>query len=363
MEELSSQPLVSLLVPLYNQEKYFGACMRSINKQTYKKLEIIIVNDGSTDRSPKMAHDWATRDPRVTVIDKQNEGLAYARKDGLLAATGDYVTFLDSDDTLTPCSIEMMLKCAIDTGADLVQGSFDKIMGFLKRRKVDKIFNFPTNQVISQPELFEKYYVGFFSNKVFPVMVWGKLYRKSVLDRAYQETELYSPRIPFMGEDQYFNVKLFPYLNSMCRIDTTVYNYRYGGGTFGFNKNFPQLFLLSEIRLELLDKYNYIQGYKPLFDEYIVCLYYHAAQMIYYNKSKKDDVIDFFKHEIQNRGLVSRLVNYYSKEENQSESVRLFMSKDYDAMYNHANEEANQIFGSLKSRMMRVLIKQLSRFS
>ena len=94
--------MVSVLIPLYNQERYFKACMRSVEAQTYKNLEIIIVNDGSTDRSPQMAKDWATRDSRVLVLDKQNEGLSFARRDGYKIASGEYVVFVDSDDKLVP---------------------------------------------------------------------------------------------------------------------------------------------------------------------------------------------------------------------------------------------------------------------
>lgn len=106
-----SQPLVSILIPLYNQERYFKACIRSVERQTYKNLEIIVVNDGSTDRSPQMAHDWAARDSRVKVIDKQNEGTSYARRDGYLHSTGKYITFVDNDDLLPKDAVELMVDC------------------------------------------------------------------------------------------------------------------------------------------------------------------------------------------------------------------------------------------------------------
>lgn len=357
------KPLVSVLVPLYNQEKYFGTCMRSICKQTYNNLEIVIVNDGSTDCSPLMAHDWAARDVRVKIIDKQNEGLAFARRDGLLAATGEYVTFLDSDDTLPKRAIEAMVNCAQNTGVDLVQGSFDKNLGFLKRKKADKRYSFPFNQVISQPELFEKYYVGFFSNRIFPIQVCMKLYRKSVLDKAYKDTELFSSDILFMGEDLHFNMKLFPYLNSMYRIDKPVYNYRYGGGTFGFNKNFPQLFILSDKRLRLLDEYNYAEGYKPLYDEYVACLYYHASQLIHYKKTKKEDVIDFFRHEMEVRELIPRLVDYYTINGIRDKAVESLCSHDFDAMYDYAYDNANRLFRSIKYMLFKFVMKTFSLFS
>lgn len=355
----TSQPLVSILVPLYNQERYLKACIRSMCRQTYKNLEIIIVNDGSTDSSPQMAKEWAVHDHRVKVIDKQNEGLAFARRDGYLAASGEYIVFLDSDDMLTPKAVEVMLACALKEDVDLVVGAYEKHIGFINRRMLGENYSFPFNQVIRQPELFEKYYVGFFRNDVFPINVWAKLYRKSAIDKAYHETELYSHDIPFMGEDQYFNVKLFPYLNSMCRIKNIVYAYRYGGGTFGFNKNFPQLFEISDKRLQLLDHFNYFAGYGPLYAEYIACFYYHAAQLIYCKKADKQEVFDFFLKEIEQRILIPRLEDYYSHQETIPKTVSLLIDRDYDGMYQYAYDYAYNVFGSLKYKLFSYFVKLL----
>ena len=317
----NNQPLVSVLIPLYNQEKYFGACMKSVDRQTYKNLEIVVVNDGSTDRSPQMAHDWAARDPRVKVVDKENEGLAFARRDGLLAATGDYITFLDSDDTLPRRAIETLMTRALETGADLVAGGFDQMVGFIKRHHIDSFFSFPLNQLISQPELFDKYYIGFYRNDVFPV---------------------------------------FPFLHSMYRISDTVYNYRYGGGTYGFNRHFTQLLLLSDKRLHLLDKFNYSKGYKHLYAEYVACFYFQAAQLIHFKKADKQGVIDFFKDEMAHRELMPGLLSYYRGQQNNGEGVKALLDCDYDAMYEHACSDAKRIFCSFKYRLSEFLVKLLT---
>lgn len=361
--ENDSNPMVSILIPLYNQKKYFGACMRSVCNQTYKNLEIVIVNDGSTDCSPQMAHDWAAKDSRVKVIDKHNEGLAFARRDGLYEATGEFVMFLDSDDSLPRRSVETMVHCAMNNEVDLVMGSWNKMVGFIKRCRVDSIFSFPYNQLITQPELFDKYYLGFFKNSVFPVNVCGKLYRKSIIEKALKETELYSPDVPFMGEDQFFNVNLFPYLRSMYRIEDVVYNYRYGGGTHGYNKNFPQLFISSDKRLKLLDKYNYNRGYKPLFDEYVACFYHHAAQLIWWKNATKESVFDFFKQELGHRELIFRMKDYYEDNDNQAKQVRYILKEDYERMYDFALVVAKQDFGSFKYKMSYFLIGLFSHFS
>lgn len=362
MSEINN-PKVSILIPLYNQEHYFKACMQSVERQTYKNLEIIIVNDGSSDRSPQMAKDWAARDNRVRVIDKQNEGLAYARRDGLLAATGEFVSFLDSDDMLTPHAIETMVTAIVEKDVDLVLGYYDKKLGFYKRRKADKAYTFPVNQVVRQPELFDKYYVGFYRNDVFPASACAKLYRKCILDKAYQDTDLYSPEIRFMGEDQYFNLKVFPYLRSMYRIDETVYIYRFGGGTFGFNKYFPQVFNSSDKRLKLLDKFNYEQGYGPLFAEYVACLYFHASRLIFCNVADKEGVISYFRDEMEHRELMPRLLQYYTEHGAPDRRTQYLLDHDYEGMYQSACEVNQQRFGSLKRKIRRHIIRLMVRLS
>jgi glycosyltransferase involved in cell wall biosynthesis len=358
-------PLVSVLIPLYNQERYFKACMRSVSQQTYRNLEIIIVNDGSTDNSPQMARDWAACDDRVKVIDKHNEGLAYARRDGYLAAKGEYITFLDSDDMLTLHAIELMVNAIRESGVDLVVGMHDTFVGQITtNRRVFRNSSFPSKRIIEQPELFDKYFENYFrSSSFFPVNVWAKLYRKSVIDRAYQDTELYSLDFLFMGEDLFYNMKLFPYLKSMYRIDDSVYKYRYGGGTFGFNKNLPQVLLLCEKRLELLDKYDYSKGYEPLFAEYVAFVYNHASQLIYFKKADKDGVISFIKNEIEARALMPRLEAFYTQKKELSYGVRLLLNHDFESMYNYARDLGQTTFGSIKFKVVKFLVNAFSHLT
>lgn len=102
--------LVSIIVPVYNTEKYLNKCVDSILSQTYTNLEIILVNDGSSDNSPKICDDYANKDSRVKVVHKENGGLSDARNAGLDVASGDYITFIDSDDYIESESIELLLN-------------------------------------------------------------------------------------------------------------------------------------------------------------------------------------------------------------------------------------------------------------
>ena len=112
-------PLVSVIVPVYNVERYLPQCLESIVRQTYSSLEIILVDDGSTDGSPALCDEWTKRDPRIRVIHQQNGGLSQARNTALDAMTGDYVTMIDGDDHVEETFVETLLNCLTEHHADI----------------------------------------------------------------------------------------------------------------------------------------------------------------------------------------------------------------------------------------------------
>lgn len=120
-------PLVSIVIPVYKVERFLDACVSSVVAQTYRNLEILLVDDGSPDACPAMCDAWAERDARVRVIHKTNGGLSDARNAGIAEATGDYIYFADSDDTVAPNLVEDCLKAMREHDADLVMFKFDTI--------------------------------------------------------------------------------------------------------------------------------------------------------------------------------------------------------------------------------------------
>lgn len=120
-------PLVSVIVPVYGVERYLDACVEGLVGQTYRNLEILLVDDGSPDRCPAMCDAWTARDERIRVIHKANGGLSDARNVGLAKATGDYIYFVDSDDMVERNLIERAMATMRDYDADLVMFQFDTI--------------------------------------------------------------------------------------------------------------------------------------------------------------------------------------------------------------------------------------------
>ncbi|MCH5320899.1 MAG: glycosyltransferase [Eubacterium sp.] len=119
-----NEPKISIIVPVYKTEKYLNRCLESIVNQTYKNLEIILIDDDSPDNCPQMCDEWAQKDNRIKVLHIENNGLANARNSGIDIATGDYVMFADSDDYLEPDMVEFLLNLSVKYDADVSRCGF-----------------------------------------------------------------------------------------------------------------------------------------------------------------------------------------------------------------------------------------------
>jgi len=165
-------PLVSVIIPVYNTKNYLENCLDSVIKQTYRNLEIIIINDGSTDGSAKICDDFAAKDSRIKLLHQKNAGLSSARKAGLKIATGNYVTFIDCDDSVTVDYCERLLELAKKYQAKLSICAFaevypDKTLNFGKGYH-EKCFN--TAECL-------RYMLN---EQGFTTTAWGKLYARDL---------------------------------------------------------------------------------------------------------------------------------------------------------------------------------------
>ncbi len=140
------EPLVSIIIPVYNSKKYLKKCLDSILEQTYKNLEIILVDDGSTDESKKLVDDYEKSNHLIKAIHQKNSGLSSARNTGLKIATGNYIMFVDSDDHIEPDMIQDMLKAIEETDSDIAVCSFKetypngKVSHFNNEKYPEKVF-------------------------------------------------------------------------------------------------------------------------------------------------------------------------------------------------------------------------------
>ena len=178
---------ISVIVPIYNVEKYLEKCLDTIINQTFKDIEIICVNDGSTDNSRKILAQYAQKDSRIKIVDKKNGGLSSARNAGMKVATGDFYSFIDSDDWVDETMLEKLYKSMVMLNTDIT---------ICAVHQYDE-----TNQKMddSNPYYTLGYFDESFDNKAFSyqdvkpflldvcVMAWNKLYRKSFVDSLNAE--------------------------------------------------------------------------------------------------------------------------------------------------------------------------------
>ena len=223
------QPLVSVIVPVYNAQKHIARCIESIRRQTYRNLEIIILNDGSKDVSLPVCQMYAKVDKRITLVDKANSGVSATRNLGLRLAGGKYLQFVDSDDYLDPNATELLVRKAEENAADMVIAHYFRVeqtrvlprfgegqseprevvtpFGFLGEGAMDKL-QF-ARHLMEEPASF---YYG---------VLWNKLYRRDlVAEHAVQCSEELE-----WSEDFLFNLEYIRYAERFYSLATPVYYY------------------------------------------------------------------------------------------------------------------------------------------
>ncbi len=241
--------LVSVVIPVYNVEKYLDRCVESIINQTYSNLEIILVDDGSADNSSDMCEQWAKKDSRVKVIHKENAGAGLARNTGIENATGKYIFFVDSDDYMDVTTVEKCISKALNSGADIVMfGRCDVFKDGTKKIKPvnSKELDFEKEAVLNDilPGLFTY-------DRGFGISVWGKMFNLDVIKSNKIQFE--SER-KIISEDAYFLLALFNRISKITVLPENLYFYYKNENSFSrkYKKGHQELndnFLQKSIRL------------------------------------------------------------------------------------------------------------------
>lgn len=217
----NASPKVSIIVPVYNVEEYIDSCIGSIVRQTYRDLEIVLVDDKATDKSGEKCDEWANKDSRIVVVHKQkNEGLNMARATGLEASSGDWVSFVDSDDVLCLDYVNDLVQAALKAGVDIA---------IARNRRFESEDEIPNRElsegtlvVKNKNDLMRYVFVESPDAYVYMIITWGKLIKRSVLqdmdwnlaDARANEDELEAI--------QYYNSQK----NGIVIIKKTLYYYR-----------------------------------------------------------------------------------------------------------------------------------------
>lgn len=205
--------MVSVIVPVYNGEEFIDECLHSIMGQTYPDLEILVIDDGSTDGSLALCRGLSDTELRIRLFHQENAGVSAARNHGLREARGEYVIFVDADDALLPTAVETLLKAA-QSGADFVIGSYEIFRAGAARQVIRE----PMALALPFTEETEKL-------EDLVSQIWGRLYKRSVIE----ENRIRFPEgIPY-GEDTIFNLHYCQYARKAAALGDVVCRRRLGG--------------------------------------------------------------------------------------------------------------------------------------
>ncbi|MBQ4529140.1 MAG: glycosyltransferase family 2 protein [Lachnospiraceae bacterium] len=205
--------MISVIVPVYNCEEKLNRCVESILNQSYNKLEVILVNDGSTDGSLEICNQYGKTDSRIKVVDKENAGVSAARNTGIEHAQGEYIQFVDSDDYIEKDMCKILVKAMEESAADMV------LSGFCHRYLNEDIIKVPEQEIngtLNRTE-FATSFLGFYQ-KGFLNMPWNKLYKRELVKEKFPENLS-------LGEDLLFNLKYLEKVEKIAIVKEPLYYY------------------------------------------------------------------------------------------------------------------------------------------
>ena len=203
--------MISVIIPAYNVEKFLDRCLRSVIEQTFAPLEIILIDDGSTDDTPRLCDEWGQRDERIRVVHQSNVGLAETRNRGVALATAPFVGFVDSDDWIEPDMYQRLYDAHLKYDADLVVCNF--YMDFVEEGTTELMHDKPSGLYPKAEALFR-----LMIEKGLDCYSWNKLYRRSLFDGVVY------PRGRWM-EDHSTTYKLYFNAKRIAYIEIPLYHY------------------------------------------------------------------------------------------------------------------------------------------
>ena len=268
--------LVSIIVPIYNSEKYLERCICSLTNQTYKNIEIFLIDDGSIDNSPKICDKWSKKDKRIKVIHKKNGGVNSARNIGIELMKGDYVSFVDSDDCIDSQMIEILVKNMLDFDVDL------SICGYSIIDKNSTISNKFDSILMKSIEDFHKnsfYYKGY---------LWNKLFKSEIVKKVPLDLDIY------LCEDELYITKYVEMCSSFYYDSRCLYNYYiYDNSLSNVNVWNEKKITIIEARkreLEILKKYGFDVYYNYYYSDFLskVDIYYRYDKSLINKKDLND---------------------------------------------------------------------------
>lgn len=222
----NDEPLISVIVPVYNGQAYLENCIRSIENQTYGKIEVIIVNDGSTDATGAVCDRLQADYGNVRVLALEDKGVSAARNTGIDAAKGDFITFVDADDRLCSETLEILYDCMTDTKSDVVGCRFFEWSSEEEWKSENVSEKAVIQKITYNAQRYLKEAILRGNSRC-----WSKLYRREIFDRIRFPEDL------TIGEDMLFLVRMLPFVDKIVELDYRGYGY-FRNPEGAMNRNF-----------------------------------------------------------------------------------------------------------------------------
>lgn len=359
------QDLLSIIVPIYNTSKYLDRCIESIVNQTVKNIQIILVNDGSTDNSLEYCENWREKDERILIVNKENGGLVSARLAGLQASTGDLVGFVDSDDYIEPPMYERLIQAKMDTEADFV---YCGLHNCYESEKGIKYSSDNEPKVVGRFEL-ENKGINFLKKHIFTTDLGSQAYTGGICLGVYDKAfimEAYS-NVPLdcsQGEDLICQIWMILHADRIVFLKDVLYHYCIRKGSITdlhINEKKTQIIRMIDTIKEICKKSNVLDAIKDDIDCFKKMLF-----LLENAKNRRNSICELYvfskEAELEGKKVVIYAAGVvgksYKKQLDKNERIEIVALVD-----KNANENGIEPFCKLKKMKFDILIIAVERKS
>lgn len=306
--------LISVIIPVYNVEKYLRRCVESVLRQTHKEIEIFLIDDGSTDNSGKICDELEKEDNRIKTVHISNGGAARARNIGLDRATGEYISFIDSDDWILPMFLENLLQLCLENNADIskcevidVKSEQDIIPNIVEKK----------NKIYSPLEILNQIYID---RKLFNVAIMNKLYKKTIFEKIRFEEGI-------INEDEEILCKIIMKANKIVITNEIMYCYFLSDKSVtrsNFRKQNLDIMKCFDSRIQQLQGQEYNDVLQQTYADYMKILGQLYYKVYTYEWKDKNKYLDEIKEKINDLKERNKKNKYFSFEEKMKIIMRLY---------------------------------------
>ncbi|WP_091824678.1 glycosyltransferase family 2 protein [Prevotella sp. kh1p2] len=346
--------MISVIIPVYNickKKCQFLSAVRSIQLQSTQDWELLLVNDGSTDKTAQILQSLQEKDSRIRIISKSNGGVESARREGLHQAQGEYILHMDQDDVYRVDALQIMTEKMSQSQADVLIGNYARFI-FDYRLTFGEYHSesMSTEKLIIREEFMNRYYKSFFGINDLPVNIWNKLYRRSFIESV--------PEPPLTGqiiEDLSYNMHVLPYAQKIYILPEVLYYYRWGGFTSRYDTTLVDTALVGyQFKMNEIKKYNLPELIRSVSIEFLNYINSYFFSIVLYENVPTET----FCSRAEAIALLPEMkeVELYMRE-NEIQALRFahinyMLSHDWATLYSYEKQQ-------IKNNRLRYLLKKI----